>query len=112
MTSVNDPATGTGPTAGPTYTYGFDNQGRPVSLTDSTSQIAAQSVVYGAAHQITSMQYTVAGSIYAETRAYNERFQLTRQTTSFGGVAQVDVGYVYQPTANNGRLTQMVDYVA
>jgi hypothetical protein len=37
-----------------------------------------QNVVYGAANEMTSMQYWSGGGYWTETRTYSERLQMTR----------------------------------
>jgi RHS repeat-associated protein len=97
---------------GPTYTYGFDSAGRPNGLTDNSAVTWVQNVVYGAANEMTSMQYWSGGGYWTETRTYNERLQMTRLRVQDNlSVWQTDIEYRYSPTANNGRIVQMKDWV-
>jgi RHS repeat-associated protein len=106
MTSVSYPG-------GPTYTYSFDAMGRPNGMTDDSAVTWVQGVSYGAANQITSMQYrSDSPYFWTETRTYDERLQMTRLTTKNHLLAaQNDVEYRYSPSANNGRVIQMKDWV-
>jgi hypothetical protein len=97
---------------GPTYTYGFDSAGRPNGLTDNSAVTWVQNVVYGAANEMTSMQYWSGGGYWTESRTYNERLQMTRLRVQDNISAwQTDVEYRYSPTTNNGRIVQMKDWV-
>ncbi|HXI43118.1 MAG TPA: RHS repeat-associated core domain-containing protein, partial [Bryobacteraceae bacterium] len=90
------------------HLYSEDSMGRPSTLVMQTCPSAVcgsggatemNNVVYGPANEMTS--------IGGETRTYNSRLQLTRQTTS-----GLDLEYVYSATANNGQITQMINHVA
>jgi YD repeat-containing protein len=95
---------------GATYTYAFDSAGRPNGLTDNSAVTWVQSVSYGAANQMTSMQYRNGANFWREDRTYNERLQMTRlQVWDNYPNLQNDWEYRYSPSANNGRIEQMKD---
>jgi len=77
--------------------FGFDNMGRPYSLTDQVaSQTLIQSAAYGPANELTQI---TGGSWGTETRSYNAMKQMT-QLTSNG----VNIAYNYSATQNNGKI--------
>jgi hypothetical protein len=58
---------------------------------------------------MTAMSY----GLYNETFAYNVRGQLTRLTADDGNqLHKVDLEYRFSATNNDGRITQMKDWVA
>jgi len=101
MTSIKypdfqyDPATGSGPT-GPTYTYSYDQMGRPLTLTGGAY---VSGVTYGPAGELTS--------INGETRTYNEQKQLTGINVPGLG----SITYSFSSTNNNGRITGMTNTI-
>ena len=101
----------TTPMAGRSLSYGTDAMGRPYSMTvDSTLRVDA--VSYNPTGQVVSMwrSWDLSGSAngFTETRQYNERGQLTRQTLP----GEVDIEYRFSATANDGRLWQRKDWVS
>ena len=101
MTSIKypdfqyDPATASGPT-GPTYTYTYDQMGRPLTLTGGAY---VSGVTYGPAGELTS--------INGETRTYNEQKQLTGINVPGLG----SITYSFSSTNNNGRITGMTNTI-
>jgi len=101
MTSIKypdfryDPATGSDPT-GPTYTYSYDQMGRPLTLTGGAY---VSGVTYGPAGELTS--------INGETRTYNEQKQLTGINVPGLG----SITYSFSSTNNNGRITGMTNTI-
>ncbi len=99
---------------GPTFTYTFDDMGRPVKLTSTQygqSVDWAKDVVYNAAGQIAEMKYTQneqGTAYYTETRQYNLLQQMTRITVP--GV--LDQEYRFSETQNNERITQKKDWIS
>ena len=83
---------------GTTYTYTFDSMGRPLSLSDGTTNIAS-GATYGPAGEMTALSY----SGIAESRSYNDQKQLTG--ISIYGLGSI--GYNYSATNNNGRIASM-----
>ena len=68
------------PVIGDTYTYTFDAMGRPKDLTttpgDGTAAyLQVQNVSYGAAGELTGIQYLNASNYITESRGYNARMQ-------------------------------------
>jgi RHS repeat-associated protein len=116
-------------TPSPTFTYGFDNMGRPTSLADN-SQLASlypsqststwvQNVQYDYASRMTSLQYLRAitdsgdgpGYTYnTQTMSYNVNRQLA--SLGFSGGVTGSVQYNYSATQNNGQITQAVDSIS
>jgi YD repeat-containing protein len=101
------------PINGPTFTYTYDEMGRPSRLTDNQSTPVdwVKDVAYNAAGQITTMSYARdpnGSSYYTETRQYNILQQLTRLTVP--GV--MDHEYRFSSTQNDGRITQRKDWVS
>ena len=110
MTSVQYPQGGT-------YNYSYDTLGRPSGMTEQQDRLVqwVKNVAYNQAGAMTAMSWlSVKGDTpgedeyYSETRQYNVRLQLTRLTVA----GQMDLDYRYSPTQNNGRITQMKDYVS
>ena len=93
------------PNSGPTYNYAFDSMGRINGMTDSSSNTLVSGITYGPAGQLLTATYLG----YNETRQYNVLNQLTRLTTT--GTGGIDIQYSYSATQNNGKITQMQDYV-
>ncbi len=103
---VSDPGT--------TFTYTFDDMGRPNKLNENDPLLGSidwvKDVLYGVAGQMTQMKYLSTKDQHPvlpyvqETRQYNERLQLTRLTTN-----GTDMEYRYSATQNNGRITQQKD---
>jgi RHS repeat-associated protein len=90
------------------YTYSYDTMGRLSGMVNAqTSQTVASGAAYNAAGQMTSLSYLG----YTETRQYNARLQMTRLTASGTGLLPVDLEYRFSTTANDGRITQMKDWI-
>ncbi len=105
-------------------TYAYDALGRPNRLTRHMTVYdpgcdcsvwqdidVVKDVLYGPAGELTQIKMAngLLGQSYSyltETRQYNARLQLTRQTVA--GV--MDMEYRY-PAQNNGRITQSKDYI-
>jgi len=112
VTSVNYPTTygvdgdnNLIPTPGPTYTYAFDSMHRPVTLTDQNNYQAVNSVTYGAANQLLTMNYFGV----SETRTYNNMLQMTRLSIP----GQVDISYTFpSATTNNGKINSQTDNIS
>ena len=101
------------PFGGPSFTYTYDQMGRPIGLRDNQATPVdwVKDVAYNAAGQITSMSYArdpSGSSYYTETRQYNILQQLTRLTVP--GV--MDHEYRFSATQNDGRITQRKDWVS
>jgi RHS repeat-associated protein len=114
---------------GPSFSCEWDTMKRPVRMYQSgTPQLEwARSVTYNAAGQMTQMEYpvswhwtdinnTVKGwEYYRETRTYNVQGQLTQiqnVATEYDGSYTprgFTLQYSYSGTANDGRITQMVN---
>jgi RHS repeat-associated protein len=91
-------------TAGKRYTYGFDEMGRANAMIDGTqTQVSA---TYGVAGEVLSMGYFGR----SESRTYNNMFQMTRQTVTYGST-WMDMQYVYMAGLNNGRIAKSIDGV-
>jgi len=99
---------------GRTYTYTYDNLGRPVGLTDNrpTPVTWVNNVQYGPADELRQISYQSAGytddelsgyGLNTETRTYNSRLQLTNIN-----LPTFSAEYRYSPTQNNGQITQQV----
>ncbi len=108
--------------AGPVFTDTYDTMSRPVGLT-SNGVAWVSNVAYGPSNELLQMKRLTAivgGPAYGwydETRTYNARLQLTRLTVNNDPSAavtypNVDLGYIYSPTQNNGRIVQSEDYVS
>jgi len=110
------------------YQYTYDLMDRPTKMTGprwNTSTVSidyVKDVVYGVAGQVTSMKYlqwleenptsVYTPYYYTETKAYNDLFQLTRQTTNtWSGPAAADIEYGYSATQNNGRIETRKNYL-
>ncbi len=112
MTSVNYPTTygvdgdeNLIPSAGPIYTYSFDNMHRPVTLTDQNNYQAVNNVTYGAANQMLTMNYFGV----SETRTFNSMLQMTRLSIP----GQVDISYTFpSATTNNGKISSQTDNIS
>ncbi len=90
------------------YRYSYDSMGRLSGMTDLlTNQTVVSGAQYNMADQMTSLSYLG----YTETRQYNARLQLTRLTASGSGLPSVDLEYRFAATTNDGRITQMKDWV-
>ena len=108
------------------HVYTYDTMGRAAGMAQRTlngdgvwqTTDIVKDVMYGPAGEMTQMkvglpgQYS-AGPFYTETRTYNARVQLTRQTAVVpgGGMPALDLEYRYSGTANDGKLTQAKDWV-
>ena len=117
INSSGQPAT----VVGDTYTYSFDAMARPKDLTTvpgdgSANYLHVQNVSYGAAGELTGIQYWSASSYITESRGYNARMQLTSlgATGNAGTIASINYSYydvaVNQSadlTKNNGKVGQM-----
>ncbi len=120
----NMPPGGTWPRVGGIRTYGYDSLGRPNRLTVPVTFLdwadqqytvnidVVKDVLYGPAGEMTQIRVAndvmVDSPTYStETRQYNARLQMWRQTVS--GV--MDMEYRYSATQNNGRLTQSKDWI-
>ena len=123
VTSVSYPgstsATGVSPYSSVgwfTLNYGFDNMGRPVSLTDNypSSPITwAQNVQYDYAGRMTSLEYlnSLSGNTYTtKTTSYNVNGQLA--SLNFSGGLTGGIQYNYSATQNNGQITQAGDTIS
>ena len=100
---------------GATYTYSFDSMGRPNKLVDNKGTPDwIKDVLYGPAGQLTQISWLrqvdyITNQYHdwgVETRNYNARVQMTSRTVNIGFLQTTQ--YVYSPTANNGRITQMI----
>ncbi len=94
------------PNSGPTYSYTFDTMGRMNGMTDSNNNTLVNGITYGPAGELLTVSYLG----YNETRQYNAMKQLTRLTTT-GTSDHVDFQYFYSATQNNGKITEMTDWV-
>lgn len=102
----------------PSFTYTLDAQGRPLKMTASTTFPAMQTtefvkdVSYGPGGEITQMRLlgdaNSGGNDIIETRAYNTLGQMTRQTVP----GRIDQEYRYTAGQNNGRISQMKDWIS
>jgi YD repeat-containing protein len=93
-----------------TYTTSYDSMGRPLGMTDDSSNTWTQNAAYDAAGRRTSLQMLAApsGSPYYQTEAntFNVNGQLTEiQWSAYTGTSNVQYGY--SGTANNGQITSM-----
>ena len=98
--------------AGPTvYTYAYDGMGRAASLTDNSGQLNGtgqntqwvQNGTYDFAGRMTSLQ--MLGQ--TKTQTWNVNGQMTSVSQSASGIQ-----YNYSATANNGRITGVVDSIS
>jgi RHS repeat-associated protein len=97
------------PETGKTFTYNLDTLSRPIGLTDESQTALVSGVTYGGpSGQLSALSY----SGYNETRLYNVRGQLTRLTATGDGLPSVDLEYRFSATNNDGRITQMEDWVS
>ena len=95
------------PLAGATYTYTFDSIGRPLSLSDGSTNVAS-AAAYNAASQLTSLTFGPGGNTpWIETRQYNTLGQMTRMTIS----SVIDYQYTFPTSTNNGRITKVKDWI-
>ena len=95
---------------GPVYDYSYDNLGRAAGMTqEDTSAALVNNVQYGPAGEMQQMQDV--GTNRLNTFQYNSLLQLTRPTTRYSGVVNMDVQYTYSATQNNGQITQSQDNV-
>ena len=108
---------------GPTYTYSYDTQGRPIGLVDNQASPVTwvNNVQYGVASELKQMSYGIgtgmlygafgtpqSSGMYTETRTYNNMYQMTNMTVS--GV--LNMTYTYSATQNNGQITQQTDGIS
>ncbi len=102
------------------YSYLYDTMGRASGLRWNTvdgnnnplTLDVVKDVLYGPAGEMTQLKRGFIGSsgsafwgqTYTETRTYNARVQMTRQTavSSAGGAPGLDLEYRYSGTANDG----------
>ena len=97
------------PETGKTFTYNLDTLSRPIGLTDESQTALVSGVTYGGpSGQLSALSY----SGYNEARLYNVRGQLTRLTATGDGLPSVDLEYRFSATNNDGRITQMEDWVS
>ncbi len=97
------------PETGKTFTYNLDTLSRPIGLTDEAQTALVSGVTYGGpSGQLSALSY----SGYNEARLYNVRGQLTRLTATGDGLPSVDLEYRFSATNNDGRITQMEDWVS
>ena len=90
----------TGTNYGPQYSLQYDVNGRLSGMLDAANGNATVATAsYGVAGEMLGLSYFG----YSETRTYNNLLQMTRQTVS----GMMDMQYVYQAGANNGRITQV-----
>ncbi len=107
---------------GGTYNYSYDTLGRPSGMTEQQDRLVqwVKNVAYNQAGAMTAMSWlSVKGDTpgedeyFTETRQYNVRLQLNRlRVTNYSGAAELDLEYRFSATQNNGRITQMKDYVS
>ncbi|MBZ5570212.1 MAG: hypothetical protein LAN64_20525, partial [Acidobacteriia bacterium] len=78
----------------PVYDYSYDNLGRAAGMTqEDTSATLVNNVQYGPAGEMQQMQDV--GTNRLNTFQYNSLVQLTRTTTRYSGVVNMDVQYTY-----------------
>jgi RHS repeat-associated protein len=108
MTSVSYPLNGG------TYNHYYDSLGRPNRLSQGGADLVS-GVTYGPAGELTAMNWGNATYSFHETRTYNSRLQLTRQTAQAlvgsNWVTDVDLEYRFSPTQNNAQITQFKDWM-
>jgi YD repeat-containing protein len=109
MNQTKYPVTGT-TDANRVFNYGFDDRGRPKTMTDAGSGAALVSnVTYG----ISSELLTISGGGWSESRQYNVMGQMTRLTTTVGASTALDIGYEFPGVgSNNGKVAFQQDYVS
>ena len=90
------------------YTYSYDTMGRLSGMVNyQTSETVVSGAQFNVAGQMTALSYLGV----SETRQYNTRLQLTRITASGYQLPAVDLEYRYPVSGNDGRVTQMKDWV-
>ena len=113
MNQTKYPVTGTAG-GNRVFNYGFDDMGRPKTMTDAGSGAALVSnVTYGISSEVVSIGGSEGGSSWSESRQYNVMGQMTRLTSAVNGSNALDIGYEF-PTgnANNGKIAYQQDYVS
>ena len=119
LSTATYPQTSTYGSSAPTYTYGYDGMGRPVSMTDNlvnsytgTDNVWVQNGQYDPAGHVTSLGLLSSGSSLpaytTQTRAYNHNGQVTAMNWATGWGSS-GLAYTYSGTQNNGQITQMTD---
>ncbi|MGE5648368.1 MAG: RHS repeat-associated core domain-containing protein [Acidobacteriota bacterium] len=107
---------------GPSFVYTMDSLGRPIKLNDGNMD-RVKDVTYGPAGELLTLTYPAGSNWgvddwvytwYKEARTYNVRGQVSRiQATGQYAYANtppsMDLEYRYSPTANDGRITQMLN---
>jgi len=104
LTSVHYPDTNTG--TGANYNYAYDTMGRLNGMSDGGGSTLVNGITYGPAGELKNMSYLG----YTEARIYNSGLQMTRLTTT-GATDHIDFEYRFSPSQNNGKITQMKDWV-
>jgi RHS repeat-associated protein len=110
------------------FTYFYDNMGRPNRMTGigwdsdqgTITSDHVNGVSYGLGGELLGMTYLQSSPMeqqqnrwFVETRSYNSRLQLTRQTTALNAGATVtDVKYNFSATANDGRIESRENVVS
>jgi hypothetical protein len=79
--------------------------GRLGTMTENGSQLG--STTYKPWGALASLVY----DSFTENRTFNSLQQMTRQTTSSGGTAVMDMQYNFTAGQNNGRIANSVDGV-
>jgi RHS repeat-associated protein len=97
------------------FTYFYDAMGRPNRMTgvgsSSNTIDHVSGVSYGVGGELLGMTYLASDPLtpetdryFGESRIYNNRLQLTRQTTYMGIALATDIKYNFSATANDGRI--------
>ena len=95
----------TGTNYGPHYSLQYDVNGRLSGMLDAANgNTTVATASYGVAGEMSGLSYFG----YNETRTYNNLMQMTHQTVS----GLMDMQYIYQSGANNGRITKAIDGIA
>lgn len=94
------------PQSGAVVTNSFDSMGR-LSAVNTGGADWASGATYGPGGELLSLEL----GYRTETRAYNTLGQLTRLKLVDGGSTYADLEYRFSSTQNNGRITQMKDWV-
>jgi RHS repeat-associated protein len=105
LTNVTYPLDSTNNT--PQYNYSYDAMMRANAMTDQSSSSIVNSVQYGAANQMLSMNYDSG----TETRTYNSMLQLTNITFASTLLNQ-NITYTFPSGTNNGKISSQTDSIS